>query len=107
MTITKNSDIIKTVKETQTNIRMATRTARKDRIMKTLNYILGYETEVEVGKKYYFGQLWDGDGDGEELLESEAIAMYNDDMEEYIVDFEIVEKSSDILQTIVIVTGIN
>ena len=74
--------------------------------IKTLSYILGQKTEVEVGKKYYFGQLWDGDGNGEELLESKAIAMYNDDME-YIVDFEIVEKSSDILQTIVIVTGIN
>ena len=108
MTITKNSDIIKTVKETQTNIRVATRTARKDKTMiKTLSYILGQEAELEIGRKYYFGQLWDGDGDGEELLESEAIAIYDNDDVEYIVDFKIVEKSSDILQTLVVVTGIN
>lgn len=50
--------------------------------------------------------LWDGDGDGEELIESEAIAIYQDG-EEYIVDFEILESAEDILQTRVKVTGIN
>lgn len=74
--------------------------------LNTLSYILGTEDTIETGKTYYFGQLWDGDGDGEELLESGAIAVYQDG-EEYIVDFDIVEPSEDILQTVVKVTGIN
>ena len=73
--------------------------------LNTLSYVLGTEDVIETGKEYYFGQLWDGNGDGEELLESGAIAVYQDD--EYIVDFEIVETSEDILQTRVKVTGIN
>lgn len=60
----------------------------------------------EAGKEYFFGQLWDGNGDGEELLESGAIAVYQNG-EEYIVDFEILEAAEDILQTRVKVTGIN
>lgn len=71
----------------------------------TLSYILGEDT-IEAGREYYFGQLWDGNGDGVELLESGAIAVYQDD-EEYIVDFEILEAAEDILQTRVKVTGIN
>ena len=34
--------------------------------MLTLNYIRGYEEEIAIGKDYYFGQLWDGKGDGKE-----------------------------------------
>ena len=74
--------------------------------LNTLSYILGAEDTIEAGREYYFGQLWDGDGDGEELLESGAIAVYQDD-EEYIVDFEILEAAEYILQTRVKVTGIN
>ena len=74
--------------------------------LNALSYVLGTEDTIETGKEYYFGQLWDGDGDGEELLESGAIAVYQDGTE-YIVDFEIKETSEDILQTRVKVTGIN
>ena len=74
--------------------------------LNTLSYILGTEDAIEVGREYYFGQLWDGNGDGEELLESGAIAVYQDG-EEYIVDFEILESTDDILQTRVKVIGIN
>lgn len=74
--------------------------------LNALSYILGDNDTIETGKTYYFGQLWDGDGDGEELLESGAIAVYQDG-EEYIVDFEIMEAAADILQTQVKVTGIN
>ena len=74
--------------------------------LNTLSYVLGTEDTIDTGREYYFGQLWDGrDGDGEELLESEAIAVYQDG--EYIVDFEILEVAEDILQTRVKVTGIN
>lgn len=74
--------------------------------LNTLSYVLGAENTIESGKEYYFGQLWDGSGDGEELLDSGAIAVYQDG-EEYIVDFEISESAEDILQTRVKVTGIN
>jgi hypothetical protein len=74
--------------------------------LNTLSYVLGAENTIEAGKEYYFGQLWDGNGDGEELLDSGAIAVYQDS-EEYIVDFEISESAEDILQTLVKVTGIN
>ena len=72
----------------------------------TLSYVLGNNDTIETGKTYYFGQLWDGNGDGEELLESGAIAVYQDD-EEFIVDFEILESAEDILQTRVKVIGID
>lgn len=75
--------------------------------LNTLPYILGQNGTIETGEEYYFGQLWDGDGDGEELLESGAIAVYQDG-EEHIVDFEIIETSGDdILQTVVRITSID
>ena len=74
--------------------------------LNTSSYVYGQNDTIEVGEEYYFGQLWDGDGDGEELIESEAIAIYQDG-EEQIVDFEILESAEDILQTRVKVTGIN
>lgn len=74
--------------------------------LNTLSYVLGAENTIEAGKEYFFGQLWDGNGDGEELLESETIAVYQDG-EEYIVDFEILESAKDILQARVKVIGIN
>ncbi|MDY4838364.1 MAG: hypothetical protein SO160_02300 [Lachnospiraceae bacterium] len=71
--------------------------------MKTLNYVLGNETEIEVGKELYFGQLWDGcDGDGEELLESGSVSPD----EENVVAFEIVKKADNVLESIVKVTDI-
>ena len=74
--------------------------------LNTLSYVYGQNDTIEVGEEYYFGQLWDGNGDGEELLESETIAVYQDG-EELIVDFEILEPADDILQTRVKVIGIN
>lgn len=74
--------------------------------LNTLSYVLGDDDTIETGKTYYFGQLWDGNGDGEELLESGAIAVYQDG-EECIVDFEILEAAEDILQSRVKVTGVN
>ena len=71
--------------------------------MKTLSYILGSsEEEIVINEEYYFGQLWDGNGDGEELLESGAISPDG----ENVVSFEIVKRAEDILETIVKVTDI-
>lgn len=74
--------------------------------LNTLSYVLGTEDTIEAGKEYFFGQLWDGNGDGEELIESGAIAVYQDG-EEHIVDFEIMEAAEDILQARVKVIGID
>ena len=69
--------------------------------MKILSYILGSsEEKIIINGEYYFGQLWNGDGNGEELLESGAISPDG----ENIVAFEVVKKSEDILETIVRVT---
>lgn len=70
--------------------------------MKSLSYIMGNEKEIKVGEEYYFGELWDGNGDGQELLESGAVSI--DD--EHVVAFEIVEEDEDILNTLVKITDI-
>ena len=75
--------------------------------MKTLSYVRGQIEEIKVGKSYYFGQLVDGDGDLEELLESGCVAIYDEEIEEErIVDFDVVENNVNILDTYVNVTDI-
>ena len=68
--------------------------------MKTLSYILGSEEEIVINEEYYFGQLWDGNGDGEELLESGAISPDG----ENVVSFEVVKKADNMLETVIRVT---
>lgn len=69
-------------------------------MLRTLSYVGAVVEEIRVGETYYFGQLWDGDGDGVELLESGAIAVYNEEAEDWeVVDFEIVKENNDLLQT--------
>lgn len=77
-------------------------------MIKTESYVLGREEIVEVGKEYYWGQLWYGNGDGEEILDSGYIAMYDNGKEEYIVVyFEIIDlDKEDIMKSIVRVTDI-
>ena len=70
--------------------------------MKTLSYVLGTEREIEIGQECYFGQLWDGKGDGEELLESGAVSPD----EENVIAFEVIENADDPLETLVKVTDI-
>ena len=70
--------------------------------MKTLSYILGNIEEIKIGQEYYFGQLWDGEGDGEELLESGTVSPDG----ENVVAFEIAENADDPLKTLVKVTDI-
>ena len=69
--------------------------------MKSLSYILGSsEEKIIINGEYYFGQLWDGNGDGEELLESGAISPDG----ENVVSFEVIKKADDILETVIRVT---
>lgn len=72
--------------------------------MKTLNFVLGTEEEIQVGKNYYFGQLWDGQsGEANELLESGTVSPD----EENVVSFEVLEEDpDDICKTLVKVTDI-
>ena len=70
--------------------------------MKTLSYVLGTEREIEIGQEYYFGQIWDGEGDGEELLESGAVSPDG----ENVIAFEVIENADDPLETLVKVTDI-
>lgn len=73
----------------------------------TLSYIMGSEEEIVIGGQYYFGQLWDGEGDGEELLESGAIAIWDAEEEkEIIVAFEAIDTEENIMDTFVKVTDI-
>lgn len=68
--------------------------------MKTFSYYLSTIEEIEVGNIYYFGQLVEGDGDLDELLFSRSVAIYDETEDDHkIVDFEIVEKDTDILKT--------
>lgn len=70
--------------------------------MNTLSYISGSEEKIEIGGEYYFGQLWDGNGDGEELLESGAIEVEED----VVVAFDITESDEKIMDTLVKITDI-
>lgn len=72
------------------------------KVMKTLSYILGKIEEIEIDKEYYFGQLWDGEGDEEELLESGTVSPD----EENVIAFEIIENADNPLETLVKVTDI-
>lgn len=58
--------------------------------------------EITIGMEIRFSELWDGSGDGEELLESGSISPDN----ENIVAFTIAEECANILDTVVTVTDI-
>ena len=69
--------------------------------MLTIRYDYGEREEIELGKTYYFGELWDGIGDGDELLKRGTISI-----DDILVDFELIEENTDILKSIVEVIGI-
>lgn len=71
--------------------------------MKTLSYIMSEtEKEIKLGEELYFGEVWNGEGDGIELLESSCISPDN----ENVVSFDIVEKTDNILNTLIKITDI-
>lgn len=81
---------------------------KKNSQLKTYSYIYPSQP-IEVGTTYLFGQLWDGLGDGEELLESGCVyvlgapdPIFNGD----VVNFEIVEIKEDVMDTLVKVVSI-
>lgn len=77
--------------------------------MKTLyaiNYRVGYREIISPFCFYYFGQLWDEEGEGKELLESGVIYI-NQNGYEYGVNFRITQKEENINDTLVYVTSID
>ena len=58
--------------------------------------------EIKIGMEIRFAELWDGNGDGEELLDSGAISPDN----ENIVGFKIIKNDDNILDTVVKVIDI-
>lgn len=76
-------------------------------MLKTLGYKSEMVQDVEIGNAYFFGELWDGDGEGEELLESGSIAMVDEDGEDIIVDFELEGEVEEVIaDTLVLVTSL-
>ena len=71
-----------------------------------INYRVGYRELISPYCFYYFGQLWDGEGDGEELLESGVIYI-NQNGYEYGVNFRVTQKEENINDTMVYVTSID
>lgn len=58
--------------------------------------------EIRIGMEVRFAELWDGDGDGQELLDSGSVSPDN----ENVVAFKISKSAQDVLDTIVCVTDI-
>ena len=81
---------------------------KKKNQLKTYNYIYPSQP-IEVGETYLFGQLWDGSGDGEELLESGCVyvlgapdPIFNGD----VVNFGVLETKEAVMDTLVKVVSI-
>lgn len=70
--------------------------------MKTFSYVGCEEEEIKVGEEYLFGQLWNGNGNGEGLLNSGSIAIdiYN------TLSFNIIHREDEIMDTLVQITGV-
>lgn len=58
--------------------------------------------EIVIGMQVRFAELWDGDGYGQDLLNSGSVSLDN----ENVVAFEIVEADENVLNTLVRVTDL-
>lgn len=74
--------------------------------LKGIDYRVGYRELITPYCFYYFGKLWDGEGDGEELLESGVIYI-NQNGYEYGVNLIVTQKEENINNTMVYVTSID
>lgn len=77
--------------------------------LKTYSYGYKPSQPIEVGTTYLFGQLWDGSGDGEELLESGCVYMLGTPdpiFDGDVVSFEVLGTKESIMNTLVKVVSI-
>lgn len=70
-----------------------------------INYRVGYREIISPLCFYYFGQLWDGEGDGEELLDSGVIYIHQNEYD-YEVSFNVFIREENISDSLVFVTAI-
>ena len=76
------------------------------KVLYAIDYRVGYRELISPYWFYYFGQLWDGEGDGEEILESGVIYI-NQNGYEYGVNFRVTQKEENLNDTMVYVTSID
>lgn len=63
--------------------------------------------EIKIGMEIEFSDLWDGNGDGEQLLKDCSVCVGEDENDmPVIVGFEVVERAEDILEAVVKITDI-
>ena len=79
--------------------------------METLSYLRGREREIEIGEEYYLGQLWDGSGDVEDIIEEDGQGCVwvgdDEDGKPVIVGFTYEELDpEELMDTVVTVTDI-
>lgn len=74
--------------------------------LKAIDYRVGYREIITPYWFYYFGQLWNGEGDGEDLLKSGVIYIKQNGYE-YGVNFRVTQKEENINDTLVFVTSID
>ena len=74
--------------------------------LKAIDYRVGYREIISIWQFYYFGQLWDGEGDGEAFLESGVIYI-NQNGHVYEVNFSVSQNEDNINDTLVFVTSID
>ena len=79
--------------------------------METLSYYIGKEREIEIGEEYYPGQLWDGSGDVEDIIEEDGQGCVwvgdDEDGKPVIVGFTYEELDQErLMDTVVTVTDI-
>ena len=70
--------------------------------LKTLSHDKASEEKIIVRGKYYFGQLWDGSGDANNLLDESSVSPDNIN----IVEFKIIQRNENPLDSVVKVTDI-
>ena len=79
--------------------------------METLSYYIGKEREIEIGEEHYLGQLWDGSGDVEDIIEEDGQGCVwvgdDEDGKPVIVGFTYEELDQErLMDTVVTVTDI-
>ncbi len=75
--------------------------------MRALTYINPNGKKIEEGRAYRFREIWDGSGDGRQLLKDSCLYTYSErEGAEIRIDFEVIQNSVDISEVLVEVTCI-